>query len=126
MEHTGRQTDLKLIEVNEHFSKKENTNQLKDSDNSSGDAYIPINENMSLPHNILDSPLANLSKIDRQCTVGSVTDVKMEKELPAEEIVEVKAENTLTIESNITIPQSDVLQVVISCAVADTFPCTLR
>ncbi|XP_032894090.1 leucine-rich repeat and IQ domain-containing protein 1 isoform X2 [Amblyraja radiata] len=118
MEHMGRKIDLKLIEVNEHFSKKE---KLKDSDNSS-DAYIPINENMSLPHNILDSSLTNLSKIDRQCTVGSVTDVKVEKELPAEEIVEVKAENTLTIESNITIPQSDVLQVVISCAVADTFP----
>ncbi|XP_078273485.1 leucine-rich repeat- and IQ domain-containing protein 1 isoform X2 [Rhinoraja longicauda] len=121
MGQMGRKSDLKLIEVNEHFSKKENNN-LKDGDDCSDDTSIPINENMSLPHNTLDSSLTNLSEIDRQCTVGSVTVAKVEKELPAEEIVEVKAENTLAIEPNITMPQSDVLQVVIPCAVADTFP----
>ncbi|XP_051886287.1 leucine-rich repeat and IQ domain-containing protein 1 [Pristis pectinata] len=126
IEQMERKTEKKVMlqrseEVTTNSSMKENKT-LKDNDNSPDNLYVHTNENIYLPPNIQDTSLISPSKIEGHCTVRRASDAKVEKKLPAEEMVEGKAENTLAIESNDTVPKNNIWQEVIPCAVADTFP----
>ncbi|XP_072123586.1 leucine-rich repeat- and IQ domain-containing protein 1 isoform X1 [Mobula birostris] len=122
IEQTEEKTEKKVVlqlleEVTANSSMKENET-FKDNDN----VYVHMNENMCLPSNAQDNSLINPSKTEGQCTAERASDAKMEKKLPAEEIVKSETVNTLTIESNVIVPQNNILQEVIPYAVGDTFP----
>ncbi|XP_059834398.1 leucine-rich repeat and IQ domain-containing protein 1 isoform X4 [Hypanus sabinus] len=122
MEQTEEKTEKKVVlqlleEVPATSSMKENET-FKYNDN----VYVHMNENICLPSNTRDNSPINPSKIEGQSTAARASYAKVEKKLPAEEVMESKTANTLTIESNVIVPQNNILQEVIPYTVADTFP----